>query len=42
MKKYTLTTEEIWEAAKAGYTVTIIINGEYYELNTDEREDNKK
>lgn len=42
MKKYTLTTEEIQEAAKAGYTVTIIINGEYYELNAEEREDNKK
>ena len=38
MKKYTLTTEEIQEAAKAGYTVTIIINGEYYELSTEDSE----
>lgn len=30
-----LTIDQIMEAIKAGYTPEIIINGEYYELDTD-------
>lgn len=31
----TITAEQIKEAQRAGYDVTIIINGEFYELETE-------
>ena len=39
MKKYTITPEQMKEAQNAGYTVLVIINGEYYELESEENND---
>jgi len=33
-----ITTEQILEAIKAGYSVTVIINGEYYTYKAEESE----
>lgn len=32
-----ITPEQMKEAVKAGYTVFVIINGEYYELETKKK-----
>lgn len=34
----TITTEQIIEAIKAGYPVTVIINGEYYDYEPEAKE----
>lgn len=32
---YTITLEQLTEAMKSGYPVTVIINGEYYDLTAE-------
>ena len=36
-----ITTQQIIEAIEAGFPVTVIINGEYYDYNPQSEQDNK-
>ena len=36
---YEITLDEVQNAIKKGYTVTVIINGEWYELATESKTD---
>ena len=38
---YTITAEQLTEAVKHGFDVTIIINGEYYDFRTTKGESEK-
>ena len=40
-EKMEITIEQIKEAIKYGYNVTVIINGEYYDFKPDETKEEK-